>query len=254
MLRVELRARARALGARFYVGPRRARSSHDDAEEGGRAPRPPLALLTFGDAVGLRRRLSAPATPPGHVPMDGAPRDTIASASPRASPRALVHRATFIERARTCDAFFDDTVASAYRVFRRVHEPQRRGRSRGVVRGPEGRFRDRLRRPAASDQDLKVDLHALDRAKAEIDRLHLERQIKEAVSAWNKAVQAWESFKSMGPTSPPVCACLTRSGSRRPGQLVTLQGGCYYWAGTKLLWVEIKIATRLLFKTLRSDP
>ena len=38
-----------------------------------------------------------------------------------------------------------------------------------------------------------MDLHALDRAKAEIDRLHLERQIKEAVSTWNKVVSAWES-------------------------------------------------------------
>ena len=62
--------------------------------------------------------------------------------------------------------------------------------------------------PAASDQDLKVDLHALDRAKAEIDRLHLERQIKEAVSTWNKAVQAWESFKSMG---PHLASCMRMS-------------------------------------------
>ena len=110
--------------------------------------------------------------------------------------------------------------------------------------------------PAASDQDLKVDLHALDRAKAEIDRLHLERQIKEAVSTWNKAVQAWESFKSMGPY---LASCMRMSheewlAATRSSWSHFKEEMAHYWAGTKLLWVEIKIATRLLFKTLRGEP
>lgn len=108
----------------------------------------------------------------------------------------------------------------------------------------------------ASDQDLKVDLHALDRAKAEIDRLHLERQIKEAVSTWNKAVQAWESFKSMGPY---LASCMRMSheewlAATRSSWSHFKEEMAHYWAGTKLLWVEIKIATRLLFKTLRGEP
>ena len=108
----------------------------------------------------------------------------------------------------------------------------------------------------SGDADLKVDLHALDRAKAEIDRLHLERQIKEAVSTWNKVVSAWESFVSLG----PYAVSLTKM-TREEWRVAASSGWhhfkdemAHYWAGTKLLWVEIKIATRLLFKTLRGQP
>jgi hypothetical protein len=48
-------------------------------------------------------------------------------------------------------------------------------------------------------EDIEVDLHALDRAKAEINRLHREREIKQMVSSWAKVVNAWESFKALGP-------------------------------------------------------
>ena len=129
-------------------------------------------------------------------------------------------------------------------------EPRRRDAS-AVSPG-----RDPGRDDGSGDEDLKVDLHALDRAKAEIDRLHLERQIKEAVSTWNKAVSAWESFVSLGPYAVSLTK-MTREEWR-----IAASGGwhhfkdemAHYWAGTKLLWVEIKIATRLLFKTLRGEP
>ena len=129
-------------------------------------------------------------------------------------------------------------------------EPRRRDAS-AVSPG-----RDPGRDDGSGDEDLKVDLHALDRAKAEIDRLHLERQIKEAVSTWNKAVSAWESFVSLGPYAVSLTK-MTREEWR-----IAASGGwhhfkdemAHYWAGTKLLWVEIKIATRLLFKTLRGQP
>lgn len=109
---------------------------------------------------------------------------------------------------------------------------------------------------ATSDEDLKVDLHALDRAKAEIDRLHLERQIKQAVSTWNKAVSAFNYVISLGPWT----VSLTKM-SKDEWRTAIAYGYSHfkdemkhYWAGTKLLWVEIKIATRLLFKTLRGQP
>ena len=129
-------------------------------------------------------------------------------------------------------------------------EPQRRDAS--VVSPGTSPGRD----DGSGDADLKVDLHALDRAKAEIDRLHLERQIKEAVSTWNKVVSAWESFVSLG----PYAVSLTKM-TREEWRVAASSGWhhfkdemAHYWAGTKLLWVEIKIATRLLFKTLRGQP
>ena len=107
-----------------------------------------------------------------------------------------------------------------------------------------------------TDEDLKIDLHALDRAKAEIDRLHLERQIKEAVSTWNKVVGGMQYFKSLGPYAVSLAKM-----SREEWKTALGSGWrhfkeemAHYWAGTKLLWVEIKIATRLLFKTLRGEP
>ena len=214
----------------------------DDAEEGGRAPRPPLALLTFGDAVGLRRRLSAPATPPGHVPMDSAPaRYYRVGVSSGFAASALVHRATFASSAPE-PATRSSTAPSP--------PPSPIGSSGASVSPSVADARE------ASNQDLQVDLHALDRAKAEIDRLHLERQIKEAVSTWNKAVQAWESFKSMGPY---LASCMRMSheewlAATRSSWSHFKEEMAHYWAGTKLLWVEIKIATRLLFKTLRGEP
>ena len=108
----------------------------------------------------------------------------------------------------------------------------------------------------ATDDDLKVDLHALDRAKAEIDALHLERQIKQAVSTWNKLVSFGQYVVSLGPWA----VSLTKM-SQREWRVAFSHGYDHfkdemkhYWAGTKLLWVEIKIATRLLFKTLRGQP
>ena len=232
----------------------------DDAEESERAPRPPPALLTFGDAVGLRRRLSAPATPPGHAPMDGVPaRFHRVGVSTGFAASALVHRATFASSAPE-PATRSSTAPSP--------PPFPLGSSGASVSPSVADARDASSAapkdaaatapadPAASDQDLKVDLHALDRAKAEIDRLHLERQIKEAVSTWNKAVQAWASFKSMGPYLAS-CARMSRAewlAATRSSWSHFKEEMAHYWAGTKLLWVEIKIATRLLFKTLRGEP
>ena len=129
-------------------------------------------------------------------------------------------------------------------------EPQRRDASAVSPGTSPGRD------DGSGDEDLKVDLHALDRAKAEIDRLHLERQIKEAVSTWNKVVSAWNSFLSLG----PYAVSLTKM-TREEWRVAASHGWhhfkdemAHYWAGTKLLWVEIKIATRLLFKTLRGQP
>ena len=101
-----------------------------------------------------------------------------------------------------------------------------------------------------------MDLHALDRAKAEIDRLHRERQMKEAKTMFAKVVKAWESFKSLGPYSV-ACANMSREEWRvafGEGWAHFKEELGHYWMGTKLLWVEIKIATRLLFKTLRGEP
>ena len=84
----------------------------------------------------------------------------------------------------------------------------------------------------------------------------MERQIKEAVSTWNKVVSAWENFVSLG----PYAVSLTKM-TREEWRVAASSGWhhfkdemAHYWAGTKLLWVEIKIATRLLFKTLRGQP
>ena len=232
----------------------------DDAEEGGRAPRPPLALLTFGDAVGLRRRLSAPATPPGHVPMDSAPaRYYRVGVSSGFAASALVHRATFASSApepATRSSTAPSPPPSPIGSSGASVSPSVADAREASSAAPKDVSATASADPAASDQDLKVDLHALDRAKAEIDRLHLERQIKEAVSTWNKAVQAWESFKSMGPY---LASCMRMSheewlAATRSSWSHFKEEMAHYWAGTKLLWVEIKIATRLLFKTLRGEP
>lgn len=114
---------------------------------------------------------------------------------------------------------------------------------------------------APSDDDaayegIAVDLHALDRAKAEIDRLHRERQLKEAQSMFKKVGKAWDSVKAAGPYAAS-CARMSRGEWRVAvlwgwGHFKEEMG--HYWMGTKLLWVEVKIASRLMFKTLRGEP
>ena len=108
----------------------------------------------------------------------------------------------------------------------------------------------------AADENIKVDLHALDRAREEIDRLHRERQMKEARGLFDKAVQAWASAKAMGPY---LWSC-TRMSPAEWRKAIAYGWGhfkeelAHYWMGTKLLWVEVKIASRLVLKTLRGEP
>ena len=107
--------------------------------------------------------------------------------------------------------------------------------------------------PAASDQDLKVDLHAPTAPRLR-STVFTERQIKEVVSTWNKAVQRNRSSPWV-----PTASCMRMSheewlAATRSSWSHFKEEMAHYWAGTKLLWVEIKIATRLLFKTLRGEP
>jgi len=107
-----------------------------------------------------------------------------------------------------------------------------------------------------ADAAVVVDLHALAHARAEIDRLHRERQLKEVESRWGKVVKAWESVKALGPY-------VASTAKMSPAEWKTACASTWhhfkdelrhYWMGTKLLWVEVKIARRLLFKTLRGEP
>ena len=102
---------------------------------------------------------------------------------------------------------------------------------------------------------VEVDLYALDRAKAEIDRLHRERQIREARGMYESAKAAAVYTASFGPYAV-ACARMSRAEWRhamKHGWDHFKDEMSHYWMGTKLLWVEVKIASRLLFKTLRGE-
>ena len=201
-------------------------------------------MLTF-ETPWVQASPSAPATPPGHVPTDGAPARYHRVGVPRFAASALAHRATFASSAPD-PQLFDGTAASASPSGLPRREPQRRGRSRGVVRVLAD-VATASADPAASDQDLKV-VSALDRAKAEIDRLHLERQRGGGVDV-EQAVQGTALSISL-----LLYAHVSRGVARGDQvQLVHFRGDGLLLAA-RSRWVEIKIATRLLFKTLRGEP
>ena len=107
----------------------------------------------------------------------------------------------------------------------------------------------------ADEVPVEVDLYALDRAKAEIDRLHRERQIREARGMYESAKAAAVYVASFGPYAV-ACARMSRAEWRHAvahGWRHFKDEMSHYWMGTKLLWVEVKIASRLLFKTLRGE-
>ena len=107
----------------------------------------------------------------------------------------------------------------------------------------------------ADEVPVEVDLYALDRAKAEIDRLHRERQIREARGMYESAKAAAVYVASFGPYAV-ACARMSRAEWRHAvahGWHHFKDEMSHYWMGTKLLWVEVKIASRLLFKTLRGE-
>ena len=107
----------------------------------------------------------------------------------------------------------------------------------------------------ADEVPVEVDLYALDRAKAEIDRLHRERQIREARGMYESAKATASYMASFGPYAV-ACARMSRAEWRHAvahGWHHFKDEMSHYWMGTKLLWVEVKIASRLLFKTLRGE-
>ena len=170
--------------------------------------------------------------------------------------------------------------------------------SAGVAAKP-AKSGDDAEKPLSNDADDKgitVDLHAMDRAKVEIDRMQRERhgrpqlyslslgnwvsllfaardnrltvklntvlrcgpgvrQLKEATTRLSRAYDAWEYMVAMWPWA----VSLTKmSGAEWRVAIGTGWGHFkeelgHYWMGTKLLWVEVKIASRLLFKTTRGE-
>ena len=103
-----------------------------------------------------------------------------------------------------------------------------------------------------ANEPIKLDLAALDRARAEIDMMHRARQLK----AWERMYASTKSgvlyVASFGPW------VLSFAKMSRDEWRYSIKHGWghfkeemhHYWSGAKLLWVEVKIASRLSWRLM----
>lgn len=103
-----------------------------------------------------------------------------------------------------------------------------------------------------ANEPIKLDLAALDRAREEIDMMHRARQLK----AWERMYASTKSgvlyVASFGPW------VLSFAKMSRDEWRYSIKHGWghfkeemhHYWSGAKLLWVEVKIASRLSWRLM----
>ena len=104
----------------------------------------------------------------------------------------------------------------------------------------------------AEEAKPKVDVNALKRARFEIEMMRREQHIHFAKRTYQAVANVTKYVISWGPYSVQL---LRQSPSEWK---VTLSSGwkhakhefAHYWSGAKLLWVEVKIASRLGFKLM----
>ena len=103
-----------------------------------------------------------------------------------------------------------------------------------------------------ANEPIKLDLAALDRARAEIDMMHRARQLK----AWERMYASTKSgvlyVASFGPWVLSF-AKMSRDEWRhsiKHGWGHFKEEMHHYWSGAKLLWVEVKIASRLSWRLM----
>ena len=113
-----------------------------------------------------------------------------------------------------------------------------------------------LKQPSAEEADdaeaVKVDLRALEKARLEIDKLHRERQLKAWERAYASAVGGVTYVASFGPwlvSFGKMSRAEWRSAAKK-GWTHAKEEMHHYWSGAKLLWVEIKIASRLSWRLM----
>jgi len=104
--------------------------------------------------------------------------------------------------------------------------------------------------PAA--EPIQLDLAALDRARAEIDMLHRERQLK----SWQRVYASTKAGVMYVASLGPWALKLSRM-SKSEWRATVSEGWVHfkeemshYWSGAKLLWVEVKIASRLSWRLM----
>jgi len=105
---------------------------------------------------------------------------------------------------------------------------------------------------AADAETVKVDLRALEKARLDIDKLHRERQLKAWERAYASAVGGVTYVASFGPwlvSFGKMSRAEWRSAAKK-GWTHAKEEMHHYWSGAKLLWVEIKIASRLSWRLM----
>lgn len=112
--------------------------------------------------------------------------------------------------------------------------------------------KDAAQEEGDANEPIKLDLAALDRARAEIDMMHRARQLK----AWERMYASTKSgvlyVASFGPW------VLSFAKMSRDEWRYSIKHGWghfkeemhHYWSGAKLLWVEVKIASRLSWRLM----
>ena len=103
-----------------------------------------------------------------------------------------------------------------------------------------------------SEETIQVDLRALDKARAEIDKLHRERQLKSWQRAYASAVGGVAYVASYGPwvLSFGKMSKVEWRAATKKGWAHAKEEAHHYWSGAKLLWVEVKIASRLSWRLM----
>ena len=130
---------------------------------------------------------------------------------------------------------------------------------RGVVAFERGYAAEPARAEERDGDDgavpIQVDLDALDRARAEIDMLHRERQLK----SWQKVYASMKGGVAYAGSFGPWLVKLSRM-SRGEWKVTISQGWAsakeemaHYWSGAKLLWVEVKIAAKLSWRLMGGE-
>ena len=131
----------------------------------------------------------------------------------------------------------------------------RRAREAWTVTARRGFAAEPLKESAAEDEpteEVKVDIAALDRARAEISKLHRERQLKAWERMYASAVGGVTYAASFGPwfvSLSKMSRAEWKSGIKHSWGHVKDEMH-HYWSGAKLLWVEVKIASRLSWRLM----
>lgn len=135
---------------------------------------------------------------------------------------------------------------------RRARAPSPVSFARGFAAEP-AKEEDRSDAVADPDRDaVKVDLAALDDARREITKLHRERQLK----SWERMYSSAKSGVTYAASFGPWIVSFGKM-SREEWRVAARRGwghvkeeAHHYWSGAKLLWVEVKIASRLSLKLM----